>query len=382
MPRRTGSAGIFAISIALMVYHTDAADSVTLSELVCDSQIYDIKDGDSLLIKWDGTELPKYCRLGFEAPDTSSWTCFNIEKFRLYNCKFYIEIYKNFEKYSSKRYDCSSTDIDDEYCLQSQKITYLKFTYNHTGIASFSPHVRLSVSVQHKEADAVASPEVSGFNVLPIILILGVVGGGGALIKHKHGLTCLRETLGALWECLNDSVCCIIKAVSCESSRAVQEDTSRNRTEHTDIAITFEPGVTLSRHNSMLSLGILASVIPNNSNNRSRANDNATEDTSRNRTEEPFLPSSDTESYTTLSEDNSLLSLDIDDGFTEEPLDPSTPPTDNIYDPPSYVVPLPDSIAAPRTLAVNDIVDPPPYVAPPSPEEPPPSYYDVVTMNK
>ncbi|XP_033745293.1 uncharacterized protein LOC117330863 isoform X3 [Pecten maximus] len=325
MPRRTGSAGIFAISIALMVYHTDAADSVTLSELVCDSQIYDIKDGDSLLIKWDGTELPKYCRLGFEAPDTSSWTCFNIEKFRLYNCKFYIEIYKNFEKYSSKRYDCSSTDIDDEYCLQSQKITYLKFTYNHTGIASFSPHVRLSVSVQHKEADAVASPEATLIgNILGglvgLIFFGCVIAVFWNVVKRCYGdlgMPC-REAcegicifLGGVCNQISDLLDC-----GCVTRRRAEPTTYRDDTRHETTIFSAQP----QPQEQEITITIATS--------------------------------------SNLSRTVSLDSLYTLDSLPME-LVPSAPPADNN----SAILPYPDR-------------------DPPLPDLPPPSYYDVVTESK
>ncbi|XP_033745294.1 uncharacterized protein LOC117330863 isoform X4 [Pecten maximus] len=317
MPRRTGSAGIFAISIALMVYHTDAADSVTLSELVCDSQIYDIKDGDSLLIKWDGTELPKYCRLGFEAPDTSSWTCFNIEKFRLYNCKFYIEIYKNFEKYSSKRYDCSSTDIDDEYCLQSQKITYLKFTYNHTGIASFSPHVRLSVSVQHKEADAVASPEVSEItrNILAIGVAIGFIVCFVAVKKREHLKNC-KEYM----ECIACLPCALCELI-CTACRSLK---NRCRDCVTSVDIDCSQPLVCCQP----------------------------------RSQEPNARDAPTPTVHSQTTEFGNYVADFDDITTEESAHPSAAPTDNGWAPPPYVAPPPDESV---------------------PEAPPPSYYDVIT---
>ncbi|XP_033745292.1 uncharacterized protein LOC117330863 isoform X2 [Pecten maximus] len=379
MPRRTGSAGIFAISIALMVYHTDAADSVTLSELVCDSQIYDIKDGDSLLIKWDGTELPKYCRLGFEAPDTSSWTCFNIEKFRLYNCKFYIEIYKNFEKYSSKRYDCSSTDIDDEYCLQSQKITYLKFTYNHTGIASFSPHVRLSVSVQHKEADAVASPEEFNvghvFGIVSGSLVICACAGILKAICERFFENC-RESCNEVCGCIPYILCgireCIAGCFGCEKKEDADPE------ENTETVVTQEPLRVYTINDSVV-----------------------------NRTSAVSLDTIDS-----LEERDSLIG---GNGRNEDnewdppdyvpPMPPTAPPADSLSDlSPHYVAPYP---SAPRSDSLSEA--PPPYVAPspsarrsdsisdapppyvaPSPsasrsdslsEAPPPSYYDYVTDN-
>ncbi|XP_033745290.1 uncharacterized protein LOC117330862 isoform X3 [Pecten maximus] len=303
MSRRTGSPGIIAISIALMVYHTDAADTVTLGELVCDSEIYDLNDGDSMSVKWDGTKLPNYCRLGFEAPDTSSSTCIKIEKFRLYNCGFYIEIYKNVDEFPTKRYDCSSKDIDEEYCLNSQKITYLKFNYNHTGIASFSPQVKLSVEVK-ADVEITSTEGIAGV-AIPVIVFLFIVGGCGALIKH--GMKCLCETLrelcGSICDCLSECVSGITEALPSGSSRAVQEDTPRNRTtEHTDLAITSQPGETWSRASSM-------------------------------------------------------SSLNFDLLIQEEPLNPSPLPFESRFDPPPYVGPLP---SAPPAASLPD-APPPSY---------------------
>ncbi|XP_033745287.1 formin-1-like isoform X1 [Pecten maximus] len=338
MSRRTGSPGIIAISIALMVYHTDAADTVTLGELVCDSEIYDLNDGDSMSVKWDGTKLPNYCRLGFEAPDTSSSTCIKIEKFRLYNCGFYIEIYKNVDEFPTKRYDCSSKDIDEEYCLNSQKITYLKFNYNHTGIASFSPQVKLSVEVK-------ADVEITSTEGFAIGNMFGIIVGAMAICLCAGIVRALCQRFFENWRESCNEVCGCIPYILCGIRECIagcfgcDKEEEADPEEDTETVVTREPPGVYSINDSVV-----------------------------NRTSGVSLETIDSlEEIDSLIEDNERNEWDPPDYVP--PMPPTAPPPDPLSDsPPPYVPPIPPTAPPPDPLSDS----PPPYVPPIPPTVPPP----------
>ncbi|XP_069115804.1 uncharacterized protein [Argopecten irradians] len=126
MTKRKDGVYILVLAVAWLIYLTGASDdTVTVDGTAC-GQSYSIDHGDSLDVKWTGTDLPANCSVGFSAPDNKSTICMQVEQFIIYQCVFEIQV-----KHKNKTYDCNTTVIGEEYCISSQQTVYLDFIYSY-----------------------------------------------------------------------------------------------------------------------------------------------------------------------------------------------------------------------------------------------------------
>ncbi|XP_069142165.1 uncharacterized protein [Argopecten irradians] len=325
MTRRGYTTGIVAISIAMMIYRTAAVETVTLDSYSCNDKVYDLDHGDSIEITWEGLSLPSYCRLGVEAPDTSSSTCISIEKFRIYGCVFQIQLYKEDSEFPTHTYDCSSADIDDEYCIEEQKITLLKFTYNRTGSVSFRPNVRLTVKVDAME---VTATDEGGVSLILEVFITAIVIIAFFAFFFLHRRDKCRQFIDCLKEvaCIPCALCEVIYTRGRRVCGRVRScDINCIKIDCNKIFVCCKP-----------------------------------------RPHEPDVAETGTSTIETQTVSGSGNNdPDYDETSFEESSHPSAAPTDNGWAPPPYVAPSPE-------------VAPPPFDES-APQAPPPSYYDVIT---
>ncbi|XP_033745377.1 uncharacterized protein LOC117330924 [Pecten maximus] len=251
MTRQAGSAGIFAISIALIVYRTDTGSVATLNEFVCDSKIYDLDHYKLWSIEWTGQKLPKNCRIGVRAEVVSVTMCFNIEVYRLGSCGFFLVIYTWYSNTPEKIYSCNELRSKVKFCHYNSKLLYLNFTSNYTRSVSFSPKVRITVLVEGGDTTGRIPDEPSSGSAI------GFIFGGLFFVV----IACMaRKCCSSVCDILRGICDCISRSLDCLSCD--EEEETQPRRQYTEIEIARDPpGVyTVANQSRAVSLGSLESL--------------------------------------------------------------------------------------------------------------------------
>ncbi|XP_033745375.1 uncharacterized protein LOC117330923 [Pecten maximus] len=252
-----GSAGIFAISIALIVYHTDAVKNVTLNDYMCNSKIYNLEYRTPWSIEWKGQKLPNYCRVGVRAKVVSVTICFTIEKYLLDTCGFLLGIYSEYGGDPLKIYSCSALRRKIKFCKHGYKLLYLQITSNYTRLASYTPEVRIAVYIDAGDTTGKFPDGSSTADILGVIfgsLFFFTIATCPVLLRVGFSRVC--DTLCSI--CNSISHCC--DCLSCDKEEDEEEEPDPSL-QYRETVVTREPGVyTVANPSDAVSLGSLESL--------------------------------------------------------------------------------------------------------------------------